>query len=83
MSDEVAAAESDQFKKIRVTSYEPSKRKLSKDNLEAHQTVEIKYYFTNQMIERILIDTQIWRYDPEDERWYLHGNFPEFIPERQ
>ncbi len=63
---------------IRVTSYDPVDRKLLSDNFEARQIVEIKYYFINQMIERTLLDTQIWRYDLEDDRWYLHSNLPNF-----
>ncbi len=64
---------------IKLTSYEPVNRTLSKDTFEAHQTVEIKYYLINQMIERTLLDRQIWRYDTEDDRWYLHSGLPQFV----
>ncbi len=80
-ADDEGASNSELPKTIKVTSYEPLNLSFSNDNFEARQTAEIRYYFINQMIEKTLIDTQVWKYDTEDERWYIHTSLPEFIQE--
>lgn len=66
------------LKKIKITSYEPLSIKISDDRLSARQTVEIKYYNIDQLIENTIVDEQLWRYDTDDEKWYLHSGLPDF-----
>jgi hypothetical protein len=68
----------EKLKEIRVTYYELFKSKFSKDGLRAYQTVEIKYYNINHLIENTLIDNQRWKYDKEEKKWYLQSGLPEF-----
>lgn len=66
------------LKNIRVTSYEVLNRTIADNYLDATQHVEIKYYYIDQMIEKTIIDIQLWKYDHEEEAWFLHGNLPYF-----
>ena len=66
------------FKKIKVTSYEPLTTKGSKDKTLVNQTVEIKYYSLDSMIEKTIVDNQLWKYYLEEKAWYLESGFPDF-----
>lgn len=70
-----------ELKKIRVTSYEILNRTISEDYLKATQYVEIKYYYIDQMIEKTILDKQIWKYDDDRKTWFLHGDLPHFTQE--
>jgi hypothetical protein len=41
------------------------------------QTVEIRMFNKHQARERVVIDEQYWKYDPEIERWQLHSGLPD------
>lgn len=66
------------LQKTKVTSYELLNRKISKDKLLARQTVEIRYYNLDSMIEKTLIDKQAWEYDKGEKTWRLQGGLPDF-----
>ena len=66
------------LKKIRITSYEVLSRNMSENSIQAVQTVEIKFYYLSDMIEKTVIDKQEWKYDINDEKWYLNSNLPHF-----
>ncbi len=61
-----------------MTSYELISRNISKDKLLARQTVEIKYYNLDSMIEKTLIDAQVWEYNREEKTWLLQNGLPDF-----
>ena len=46
--------------------------------LEATVTAELSYYHLDHPSVRDLVDTQVWWYDIESERWYLDSAFPPF-----
>ena len=66
------------LEKIKITSYKPMERNTSDDKLQAHQTVEIKYYNTDYLIEKTIVDKQLWEYDEEQKAWYLQSALPDF-----
>ncbi len=68
----------DKFKKIRVTSYELLNTSTSEDKLRVRQSVKINYYDTDHLIERSIIDKQVWGYDETEESWYLQSGLPDF-----
>jgi hypothetical protein len=68
----------DKFDKIRVTSYELLNSNPSEDKLRVHQDVKITYFKVNQMIEKTLIDRQLWEYDETEKAWYLQSGTPDF-----
>jgi hypothetical protein len=68
----------DKLDKIRVTSYELLSVNLSEDNLRVHQAVKIRYFNADQMIEKTLIDKQLWEYDETEKAWFLQSGLPAF-----
>jgi hypothetical protein len=68
----------EKLRKIKVTSYELLDKTISEDRSRVHQTVEIKYYNIERMLETTLVDKQVWEYDPEDKGWYLLSGLPDF-----
>jgi hypothetical protein len=66
------------LEKIKITSYKPRERNTSEDTLQANQTVEIKYYNTDYLIVKTIIDKQLWEYDEKQKAWYLESALPDF-----
>jgi len=64
------------LKDIKITSYRVLDLTASKT--EAVQRVELRYFNTNNVVEKELIDIQKWAYDKEAEHWQLTSEFPEF-----
>ncbi|MBF0227922.1 MAG: hypothetical protein HQK76_20965 [Desulfobacterales bacterium] len=63
---------------IKIISYEVIKLHQEKDNLLVEQSVEIKYYHIDQLVEKIVIDHQRWEYDEENKEYYLTTGLPKF-----
>jgi hypothetical protein len=72
------AAVPDRLQHIRVTSYDVLQSTLADDKERAQQTVQIRYYDTDDMRERVTIDHQDWRYDAAKKKWVLHSGLPPF-----
>ena len=68
----------ERLKKIKVTEYKSIHKDVSKDGTEAKYVIEIKYYNIDYMLEKTLIDKQVWKYDPEKKAWSLQSGLPEF-----
>jgi hypothetical protein len=63
---------------IKVTSYEIKQSNLSREEKEARQVVEFRYYKVDDVTIRILRDDQLWKYDPKAGGWYLQSGLPDF-----
>ena len=63
---------------VRVTSYEPMGRDVSKKGLRVEENVKIHYIYQQDHVERSIIDHQVWEYDEKKNRWYLLTSLPEF-----
>ena len=66
------------LRKIKVSLYTVRNRDVEKEELRATQVVEIRYYHIDYMIEKVLIDKQLWEYDASEEKWHLKSAFPDF-----
>ena len=66
------------LQQIRVTAIKvlPGVDQSNPDELR--QRVEIKYYLSNQMVEKTLIDHQFWEWDTERRGWFLRSGLPQF-----
>jgi hypothetical protein len=64
------------LKKIQITSYELQNRKIHTEKSMVEQTVEIKYYNTDYLVEKVVEDNQIWIY--ESNSWQLSTGLPAF-----
>jgi len=62
---------------FRVTQYQVRSSAPVDEGDGLLQTVEIRMYNKNQARERIIIDEQYWKYNPETKRWLLHSDLPD------
>ena len=66
------------LKNIRVTSYKIINKVITPDLSKADLIVDIRYYYDNSVVERVLTDRQSWLYDNDRDRWQLNTAFPDF-----
>lgn len=66
------------YREIRVTSYQIQRSKLSTDRSEAVLDAVIDYYHERYNQVRTLSDQQTWWYDEENQKWFLDSNLPKF-----
>jgi len=66
------------LRKVRVSDYEVLGRRTDPDGLGVRQTVEIRYYRTDELVERSIRDEQYWRYDTDRMKWFLETGLPAF-----
>jgi hypothetical protein len=69
--------ERERLNQIRVTGY-TVKRSDQTSETEMEQLVEIRLISVHTQVERVVLDRQRWRYDPETERWWLMTGLPDF-----
>lgn len=65
------------LKGFKVTAYEIRKVKFLDDMSRADQTVSIRYYKIDELIERTIDDQQTWVYHPGERLWYLQSGLPD------
>lgn len=73
----VTRLELDRLRLFRVTQYAVRSAVPIDEGNGLIQVVEIKMFNKNQARERTIIDEQIWKYDPEIERWLLYSGLPD------
>ncbi len=67
------------LKGIKITTYDPlGAPQTSPDKMRVTQIVEIRYVYISRMVERRMVDRQVWEYAEKDGRWYLRSEFPKF-----
>ena len=77
-ADTKDSSDLERLKKIKVTSYKSVHRDISEDGSEAKDIIEIKYYDIDYMVEKTIIDKQLWMYNSDKKTWNLQGGLPEF-----
>ena len=77
-ADTKDSSDLERLKKIKVTSYKSIHRDISEDGIEAKDIIEIKYYDIDYMVEKTIIDKQLWMYNSDKKTWNLQGGLPEF-----
>ncbi|UCD34589.1 MAG: hypothetical protein JSU90_09870 [Nitrospiraceae bacterium] len=66
----------DLLRSIRVSTYEVLKSTISANELQAMQSLEIRYYHINTLVEKTLLHELRWEYDREAKKWQIAGEFP-------
>jgi len=66
------------LKRIRVTSYETVNTASTDDNSTMNIQVEIVYYNEDTMKLVTLTDNQVWKYDADNQSWYITTPLPAF-----
>ena len=77
LENPITRLEMDRLRLFRVTAYTVRSTGVYDDGMAMKQEVEIKLFNTQQAVERTILDTQEWRFDPEIERWQLHSGLPD------
>ena len=73
----ISRLEMDRLRLFRVTNYTLRSSQLLDEGMSALQVVEISLFSNRQAVERTIIDNQVWRYNPESQRWKLHSGLPD------
>ena len=68
----------ERLKKIKVTAYKSVHRDVSENGTVAKHIIEIKYYHIDYMVEKTIIDKQLWKYNSDKKTWHLQSRLPEF-----
>lgn len=76
-SNDGDAVSADRLRNFRVTSYEVKKTVLADEKRSVLRTVEIHYYRTDRMIEKMIRIQETWSYDEAAHYWYLTSGLPE------
>lgn len=66
------------FENLRVTGVTPVHQEPPVDEDTFVQVVEIRIANRHTALERAIQDRQVWRYDADDERWWLMSGLPDF-----
>lgn len=67
----------DRLKNIRVSTYDVLRSTLSANELQAKQSVEIRYYHINTLVEKSIHQELRWEFDEASKRWQIAGEFPD------
>ena len=76
--EEVSDFRRQRLKNIKVTSYKTINKIIAADFSKAELLVDIRYYYDNSVVERVIADRQRWIYDESIDRWQLDTAFPDF-----
>jgi len=68
----------EELKQIKITSYKLLGRNFLENSEEAEQKVEIKFYNIDNLIEKTVIDNQIWLFNKDLKNWFLSTGLPVF-----
>lgn len=66
------------YKQVRISGYDELGTEII-SSTEIRQKVRIHLINVHTQVERIVMDNQVWRYDPKAERWWLHSGLPEIV----
>jgi len=73
----ITRLELDRLRLFRVTQYKLRSAIQIDDGAGMVQVVEIRMFNKSQARERSIIDEQLWKYDEELKRWFLHSGLPD------
>ena len=73
----VSRLDLDRLRLFRVTAYNVRSTQIYDEGQTMTQVVEIRLFHKAQAVERSITDQQLWRYDTETQRWWLHSGLPD------
>ena len=68
-SNTKASINVDYLRKLRVSSYTVQSSNMADDHNSYLQSIEIKYYFLDEMKEKTIIDDQTWGFNKDTDQW--------------
>lgn len=78
----ISSLDMERLNLFKVTGYAASERNVSGEGNIVEQRVAIRMYHTARAREISLVHDQVWKYDPELERWLLHSGLPDVTSRR-
>lgn len=66
------------YRTVKVTNYKVKQTIISEDKSKIIQIVDFQYYRMKDVTVKNLIDRQKWEWDPEQEKWFIQSNLPDF-----
>jgi hypothetical protein len=66
------------YKKIKVTAYDEQRHVVNFNETRIDQTVQIQYYWKDQMLEKSITAYPVWEWDTHSQNWYLISGLPLF-----
>jgi len=73
--------ERERMAQLQVTGYHVQSKEQSSET-ELRQVVQITLVNRHTLVERSVIDRQVWRWDEEAKAWWLTSGLPDFAPGR-
>ena len=73
----ISQLELDRLRLFRVTSYTVRSSQAYDEGMTMTQGVEIRLFHKSQAVERAISYNELWKYDEETERWWLHSGLPD------
>lgn len=67
------------MEQLQVTGYYVQAKTQPSEG-EIHQVVEIRFANKHNLVERAVIDRQVWRWDEQEKAWWLTTALPDFAP---
>lgn len=78
----VSSLDIDRLNLFRITGYSAAERKISTDGNVVEQRVIIRMYHSANAREISIVHEQVWKYDPDLERWLLYSGLPDVTSRR-
>ncbi|KRE96646.1 hypothetical protein ASG87_16450 [Frateuria sp. Soil773] len=76
-----SALDMERYKQLKVSDYNDDAGPQPSGENEVRQVVQINLVNLHTQSERSVIDRQVWRYDPEKNRWWLMSGLPDITGE--
>lgn len=73
----ITSLDLERLRLFRVTAYNIRSTQVYDEGKTMTQVVEIRLFHKSQAVERSVTDQQLWRYDEETQRWWLHTGLPD------
>ncbi|HUA81374.1 MAG TPA: hypothetical protein VL997_13435 [Dyella sp.] len=67
----------ERFKQVQVSGYDDGNGPVASGENEVRQVVQIDLTNVHTQSVRTIVDRQLWRYDPEKNRWWLETGIPD------
>ncbi len=78
----LSALDRERFEQIQVTGYQVKGTQMLSEN-ELAQVVEIRLANRHTLVERTVMDRQLWRWDSGARRWWLTSGLPKIASSSQ
>jgi hypothetical protein len=77
----ISSIDTSRYAQVRVSMYDDGQGPVPGEENEVRQIVQIGLINNNTQAERTVIDRQVWRYDPEKNKWWLTSGLPNINPQ--